>query len=80
MKIGIITCFDLKNVNFGNRLQTYALNAYLNNTFEDISAETLYFQSFKDFKRTKMNLYTNAFPEKLTVIFYTKIKVSYLLC
>ncbi len=53
MKIGIITCFDLKNVNFGNRLQTYALNAYLNNTFEDISAETLYFQSFKDFKRTK---------------------------
>ncbi len=53
MKIGIITCFDLKNVNFGNRLQTYALNAYLNNIFEDVSAETLYFQDFKDFKRTK---------------------------
>ena len=53
MKIGIITCFDLKNVNFGNRLQTYALNAYLNNIIEDVSAETLYFQDFKDFKRTK---------------------------
>lgn len=54
MKIGIITCFDKKNVNFGNRLQACALNRYMNLHYSDLGVtQTLYFQDFKDFKRTK---------------------------
>lgn len=66
MKIGIITCFDLKNLNYGNRLQAYALNYYLNKVFDgSIEAETLYFQEFKDFKRTKKEPLFNRIQRKI---------------
>ena len=53
MKIGIITLFDLINVNYGNRLQSYALNHFLNTDINCEYAQTLFFKNFKDFKRTK---------------------------
>ena len=65
MKIGIITCFDMKNVNYGNRLQTYALNSYLNSQFKDVVADTLYFTDFKDFKRTKKEPLFNRICRKI---------------
>lgn len=54
MEIAVITCFDMKNLNYGNRLQAYALNYILNNLYSEYGkTTTLYFDDFKDFKRTK---------------------------
>ena len=50
MKIGIISEFNDNNVNYGNRLQAYALNNYLNN-FDDVDAYSLIINS-KSIKRT----------------------------
>ena len=43
MKLGIISLFGLDNVNFGNRLQAYALNRYLRDIFPDEEVVSLYF-------------------------------------
>ncbi|MCQ2454868.1 MAG: polysaccharide pyruvyl transferase family protein [Clostridia bacterium] len=64
MKIGIITCFDFNNVNFGNRLQTFALNYYINNDLH-LPASTLYFDDFKDFKRTKKQPFFERLVKKI---------------
>ena len=53
MKIGIVTCFNMKNVNYGNRLQAFALNRYLRNQSSDYHVETLQFSGFKSSLWTK---------------------------
>lgn len=50
--VGIITCFDLDNVNYGNRLQSYALNRYLTEEFPDYEIETLIVPPYVGFKFT----------------------------
>ena len=45
MKVGIITLFDPDTKNYGNFLQTFALNHYLND-IEGIFAETLYVDKY----------------------------------
>ena len=53
LKIGIISEFNLSNVNYGNRLQALALNMYLNSHFDDVMAVSLYFDDLNDSIRTK---------------------------
>lgn len=45
MKIAIISEFSKKTVNYGNNLQTYALNRYLHMKYPSIEVDTLWFQS-----------------------------------
>ncbi|MDE6678081.1 MAG: polysaccharide pyruvyl transferase family protein [Ruminococcus sp.] len=52
-KIGIISCFDMQNVNYGNRLQAYALNAYLQKNFPQYDTTSLYFGKLNDYLKTK---------------------------
>lgn len=72
MKIGIVTLFDLKNVNYGNRLQSYALNRYLNKNVECEFAKTLYFREFKDFRRTKSEPFISRVQRKVSRDFIHK--------
>ena len=53
LKVGIISEFNLSNVNYGNRLQALALNMYLNSHFDDVMAVSLYFDDLNDSIRTK---------------------------
>lgn len=41
IRVGIITQLSLNTVNYGNHLQAYALNKYLNSHFLNIEAETM---------------------------------------
>lgn len=41
MKIGIVSLFNMKNVNYGNRLQAIALNSYLQEKFPDACIESI---------------------------------------
>lgn len=52
-KIGIISCFDMQNVNYGNRLQAYALNVYLQKNFPQYDTTSLYFGKLKDYLKTR---------------------------
>ena len=67
-KIGIISLFDISNMNYGNRLQTYALNKYLRNKFLTYDIESLYFCNIK------RNIKNN---NRLT-FYINKIKRTYL--
>lgn len=49
MKIGIITELSLATSNYGNHLQSYALNHYLNTRYENVDAETIIEQK-KEYK------------------------------
>lgn len=49
-KIGIISLFDFRNMNYGNKLQTYALNYYLRHHYPKYNVESLYFRNFLDSK------------------------------
>ncbi|WP_456113200.1 polysaccharide pyruvyl transferase family protein [Ruminococcus sp.] len=53
LKVGIISEFNLSNVNYGNRLQALALNMYLNSHFDEVMAVSLYFDDLNDSIRTK---------------------------
>ena len=54
MKLAIVSVFDMYNVNFGNRLQAYALNRYLRENKKQYEVTSLYFvKGFKDFLNTK---------------------------
>lgn len=41
LKIGIITELSLRTVNYGNHLQAYSLNYYLNTNYSNVYAETI---------------------------------------
>lgn len=73
-KIGIISCFDMNNVNFGNRLQACALNTYINNKFESCEAESIYFKGAKPFRRTKKESMLNRVVRKIDRKRKNKIK------
>ena len=76
LKVGIISLFDLVNLNYGNRLQAYALNRYINEYVNGVSAKTLYFNGFKDFKRTKTEPITSRIKRKvLRDIIHKKDKI-----
>lgn len=45
-KIGIVSELNLENVNYGNRLQSFALNYYLNKNYEDCKAESLLLRNY----------------------------------
>ncbi len=53
MKIGIVTCFNMKNVNYGNRLQAFALNRYLRDKAPGADVETIRFADFRNYIRIK---------------------------
>lgn len=52
-KIGIISELNMSNSNYGNRLQAYALNSYINNNF-DYRAESIYLEKYDKKKITKI--------------------------
>lgn len=52
-KIGIISELNMHNVNYGNRLQAYALNKYLNENYKNIKTESLYFSIYDKKKFSK---------------------------
>lgn len=52
-KIGIISELNMHNVNYGNRLQAYALNKYLNENYKNTETESLYFGIYDKKKITK---------------------------
>lgn len=53
-KIGIISELNLNNTNYGNRLQAFALNYYLNNNYKEYQAYSLYFNIYDIKKNTKL--------------------------
>lgn len=68
MKIGIISELNMKNANYGNRLQAFALNKYMNTRFSENITESLYF-NFYDKKRI-----TKFLPKKYIEKVLNKIK------
>ena len=56
-KIGIITQLNLDNVNYGNRLQSFALNYYLNQNFTEFETESLIFSIYDKTHITKRFFY-----------------------
>ena len=67
-KIGIISLFDISNMNYGNRLQTYALNKYLRNKFLTYDIESLYFCNIK--RNIKNNNRLTFYINKIPRIYY----------
>ena len=60
-KVGIISELNMDNVNYGNKLQAFALNNYLNNTFK-CEAEAIIIDNKLDAKKTTLkglHKYTN---------------------
>lgn len=47
-KIGIISEFNMRTVNYGNNLQAFALNWFINNKLEKYIAESIYFKDYMD--------------------------------
>ena len=73
-RIAIISELALGNFNYGNRLQSYALNYYLNNKYESINAESLIFLNRNKKKRTKITYQTvinflKRFQKGLQIVF-----------
>ncbi len=64
-KIGIITCLDMNNVNYGNRLQAFALNRYLRSEYGEEEVETLLFDRIRDYKRTVKQTFLTRLMKKL---------------
>ena len=53
-KIAIISLFDFRNINYGNKLQTYALNYYLRTNYKNYQIESLYFRNLLEHKDKKL--------------------------
>lgn len=53
-KIGIISELNLKNTNYGNRLQSYALNHYLNENYKEFISKSIIFNFNDIVHRTKL--------------------------
>ena len=51
-RIGILTQITYKSVNYGNYLQSFALNNYINNNYPHVTAETLLLKEETGFKYT----------------------------
>lgn len=66
MKIGIISLFNMKNVNYGNRLQAMALSNYLKKYFPDAEVDSICFNDWGEQKVTN-------------VFFWSRLKLKHLL-
>lgn len=55
-KVGIVSLFNLNNVNYGNRLQAYALNYYLGNNYTNLEVYSLLFSNLFEAKYKTANL------------------------
>ena len=64
-KIAVISELALHNVNYGNRLQAYALNDFLSKNYHFFRVDSLI---LKDFRRFKQFKYT-----KICVVLFEKI-------
>lgn len=54
MKIGIISELNMHNANYGNRLQAFALNYFINNNYNNNITESLIFNFYDKKKITKI--------------------------
>ena len=78
-KIGIIYELNMDNVNYGNKLQAFALNNYLNNTFK-CEAESIIIDNKLDAKKSTLkglHRYANKakkIPKKIKEVFINIIK------
>lgn len=78
-KIGIISELNMDNVNYGNKLQAFALNNYLNNTFK-CEAESIIIDNKLDAKKSTLkglHKYANKakkIPKKIKEVFINIIK------
>ncbi len=68
-KIAIISELAMNNFNYGNRLQSFALNHYLNNHYKNYITESLVFSNGCKQKRTKITYQT-------FLNFFKKFKIS----
>ena len=80
MKVGIISELNTHNANYGNRLQAYALNNYLNTKYnnQNYTFESLYFNFYDKKKITKIypNIIINKFIDKFKNRFLNSKKYS----
>ena len=58
-KIAIISELNLSNINYGNRLQAYALNEYLSEKYEEFNVYSLILKRKQKYKITKFSLKHN---------------------
>ena len=70
--IGIVTCFNQRNVNYGNRLQAVTLNQYINGLDREVETVTLQFSGFNDNIETKTVSFLRTGFRKIKNKFKTK--------
>ena len=75
-KIAIISELNLDNVNYGNRLQAYALNKYVNDNYENFVTETLLANKITKKKRTKITF--DLIIKLKNRLFRKKDKINYI--
>lgn len=74
-KIAIISEFNIDNINYGNRLQAFALNRFLVKSYSKCKIEYLYFNfSSKNLRTKKRNLIEQS--EFICKFFYKKIFIK----
>lgn len=79
-KIGIIAQFNLKNVNYGNRLQAYALNFYLRKTYPQFDIETLYFDFYDvNLETKKENIFCDGIIMKKSKSLFSKLSYRFVM-
>lgn len=71
MKLGIITRYTRDTINFGNVLQTYALNYYIRDNFPEYDTETIVLSDDYNIGKVKTS-YIVAFVRKLYGLFQKK--------
>ena len=68
MKVGIISEFNTNKVNYGNNLQAYALNAFLNSRYKKNCYETI------QFSNSVKKRWTKIFSKKIVARIFSRIK------
>lgn len=77
-KIGIITELSLYTVNYGNHIQAYALNYYLNTHYSNVDAETILLKRNTGRKYTSIvSLIKRAKLKIRKVIYYKSHKITF---
>ena len=71
MKLGIITNYNKNTVNFGNVLQTFALNYYLRTNYSEIDVETVFLHDDFNIGKVKTSYFV-ALIRKIVNIFNPK--------
>lgn len=76
MKLGIITNYNRRTVNFGNVLQTYALNFYLRSTYPKWDVETVNLHDDFNIGRVKTSYVVAIFRKLVSLFTNNKAKES----